>query len=266
MGQGDPHGRDHDRMSTGQARVALVTGAAQGIGLAVATALADKGFRIALADRNAAALRAAGAQLPAERQLLLDGDVRDAEWPSRLDAQIRAHWGPVSVLVNNAGVPSSKRDGLAASITALTDAEWSEVLDINLAGPFRMCRHFLPAMAAAGWGRVINMASLAGRTRSLVASSNYMASKAGLIALTRSIAAEFGPHGITANAIAPGLIETPMAALRPAGANQAVVAQIPVRRMGRVREIGAAAAYLASDDAGFVNGAVIDVNGGVFMG
>lgn len=265
MGEGRAHREGVAGMNP-SARIALVTGAAQGIGLAIAKALCEAGHRVALADRNAEALATAAASLPAGCVMRLEGDMRDTAAPARFDAEVRAGWGArVSILVNNAGVPSSKRNGLAAGLFELTDEEWAGVLDINLGGAFRMSRQFVRGMAEEGWGRVINIASMAGRTRSLIASSNYMASKAGLIALTRSIAAEFAPRGVTANAIAPGLIETPMAAERPAQANAEVVRQIPVRRMGRPGEIGAAARYLASDEAGFVNGAVIDVNGGVFM-
>lgn len=247
-------------------RIALVTGAAQGIGLSVARALATQGHRVVLADRNEQALKNAVSHFERGQCLPLTCDLQDPNTPERLQREVLEQWGEVAILVNNAGVPSSKRNGLAAGLLELSDQEWAEVIDINLSSAFRMSRQFVGAMGVAGWGRVINMASMAGRTRSLIASSNYMASKAGLIALTRSIAAEFGPRGVTANAIAPGLIETPMAALRPAEANRAVVSQIPVRRMGQPDEVGAAAAYLASDLAGFVNGSVIDVNGGVFMG
>lgn len=248
------------------ARTALVTGAAQGIGLAIAQALSVAGHRVVLADRNRAGLEAAARGFDGVRVMCIGGDLRDPATPAKWDDRIRDEWGPVDIVVNNAGIPSSKRNGLAAGLLDLTDEEWASVLDVNLGAAFRMCRQFVPAMAEQGWGRVINMASMAGRTRSLIASSNYMASKAGLIALTRSIAAEFGPRGLTANAIAPGLIETPMALLRPAQANQDVVRQIPVGRMGRSSEVGAAAAYLASEAAGFVNGTVIDINGGVYMG
>lgn len=264
MGQSDPYCQGNARVST--SRIALVTGAARGIGLAIARALAAAGHRVVLCDRDGAALEEASAGFVENTVMAMVADIGDLAAPRYLQSSIEKLWGPVTILVNNAGIPSSKRDGLAAGLQTLTDAEWNEVLDINLGAPFRLCRQFVGGMAEAGWGRVINMASMAGRTRSLIASSNYMASKAGVIALTRSIASEFGPCGVTANAIAPGLIATPMAALRPAAANEEVIRQIPLRRMGLASEVACAAAYLASDDAGFVNGAVLDINGGVFMG
>ena len=264
MGQRDSDRWSNDRVSA--PRIALVTGAGRGIGLAIAQALAAAGHRVVLCDRDSTVLDEACSSFADHTVMGLTADIRDPATPSYLQSHIESHWGAVSILVNNAGIPSSKRDGLAAGLQALTDDEWNDVLDTNLGASFRLCRQFIGNMVDMGWGRVINMASLAGRTRSLIASSNYMASKAGLIALTRSIASEFGPHGVTANAIAPGLIATPMAALRPASANEDVIRQIPVRRMGQPSEVACAAVYLASDAAGFVNGAVLDVNGGVFMG
>ncbi|MBU1357453.1 MAG: 3-oxoacyl-ACP reductase FabG [Gammaproteobacteria bacterium] len=252
-------------MSETTSRVALVTGAAQGIGRAIAHALGAEGHRVVWVDRNADAVESAVAGLDPSQHLSLVADLRDAQAPTQLQRAVNERWGDVSILVNCAGVPSSKRSGLAAGLLELSDAEWADVIDINLGSAFRMCRQFVGPMAEHGWGRVIQIASMAGRTRSIVASSNYMASKAGLIALTRSIAAEFGPRGVTANAIAPGLVRTPMAAERPAGANETVVAQIPVGRMGTPEEIGAASVYLSGELAGFVNGAVLDINGGVFM-
>lgn len=251
-------------MSGDQATV-LVTGAARGIGLAIAQSFAADGHRLVLVDRDEVALDGVVAQFDGARTLFLTADLSQADAPAKIARATEARFGVVSILVNNAGVPSSKRDGIAAGLLDLSDHEWSEVIEINLNAVFRMCRQFVPGMLAQGSGRIVNMASLAGRTRSLVASSNYMASKAALIALTRSIAAEFGPRGITANAVAPGLIATAMAAARPPDANAAVVAQIPVRRMGRPEEVAAAVRYLASRESGFVNGAVLDLNGGVFM-
>jgi 3-oxoacyl-[acyl-carrier protein] reductase len=246
-------------------RTALVTGAARGIGLATVRKLLDAGHRVAMADRDAEALAAAASQLPGDRVLALPADITAPDAPAAFERAIIARWAPVSILVNNAGLPSPKRNGRAAGFVETTDEEWCSIIAVNLTAVFRISRQFLPPMRAQRWGRVINIASLAGRGRTLVAGASYMASKAGVLALTRAIAAEFGPDGITANSIAPGLIDTSMAAGRPPEANAAVIQQIPVRRIGRPEEVGAAVAFLAGEDAGFINGAVIDVNGGVWM-
>lgn len=246
-------------------RTVLVTGAARGIGLAIAKKMLECGHRVAMIDRDDAALKTAAKVLPANRVLALAADVTDRETPATLDQAIRDRWEPVSILVNNAGVPSPKRNGRTAGFLELTDEEWSSVLDINLSAVFRLSRQFLPFMREQRWGRVVNIASLAGRGRTFIAGASYMASKAGVLAVTRAIANEFGRDGITANSIAPGLIDTSMAATRTAEANAAVVNQIPVRRIGHPEEVAAAAAFLAGEDVGFINGAVIDVNGGIWM-
>lgn len=246
-------------------RTALVTGAARGIGLATVRKLLDAGHRVAMADQDEESLAVAASTLPSECVLALPTDITALDAPATLERAILRHWSPVSILVNNAGIPSPKRDGRAAGFVETTDEEWSRVIAINLTAVFRMSRQFLPRMREQRWGRIINIASLAGRGRTLVAGASYMASKAGVLALTRAIAGEFGPEGITANSVAPGLIETSMAASRPDEANAAVIRQIPVRRIGRPGEVGAAVAFLAGEDAGFINGAVIDVNGGVWM-
>jgi 3-oxoacyl-[acyl-carrier protein] reductase len=246
-------------------RTVLVTGAARGIGLAIAKTMLECGHRVAMTDRDDATLKTAAQALPAKRVLALAADVTDSKAPATLDHAIRDRWEPVSILVNNAGVPSPKRNGRTAGFLELTDEEWSSVLDINLGAVFRLSRQFLPFMCEQRWGRVVNIASLAGRGRTFIAGASYMASKAGVLALTRAIANEFGRDGITANSIAPGLIDTSMAATRTAEANAAVVNQIPVRRIGRPEEVAAAAAFLAGEDVGFINGAVIDVNGGIWM-
>jgi len=246
-------------------RTALVTGAARGIGRATAQKLASCGYLVAMADRDDAALKAAAKSMPAERVLALSADVTDPEAPANLDRAIRERWAPVSILVNNAGVPSPKRNGRPAGLLETTGDEWSSVLEINLTSMFRMSRQFLPFMREQRWGRIVNLASLAGRGRTFVAGPVYMVSKAGVLALTRAIANEFGCDGIVANSIAPGLIDTSMAAARPAEANASVIQQIPVRRIGRPEEVAAAVAFLAGEDVGFINGAVIDVNGGIWM-
>jgi 3-oxoacyl-[acyl-carrier protein] reductase len=246
-------------------RTVLVTGAARGIGLAIAKKMIDCGHRVVMTDRDHAALQIAAQKFPAQSVLALTADVTDGGAPAMLDRAIRGRWEPVAILVNNAGVPSPKRDGRTAGFLELTDEEWSSVLDVNLGAVFRLSRQFLPFMREQRWGRVVNIASLAGRGRTFIAGACYMASKAGVLALTRAIANEFGRDGITANSIAPGLIDTSMAASRTAEANAAVINQIPVRRIGRPEEIAAAAAFLAGEDVGFINGAVIDVNGGIWM-
>lgn len=246
-------------------RTVLVTGAARGIGLAITQKLVEFGHRVALADRDGSALTAAAQKLPAKQVLAVPTDITDTDAPELLDRAIRERWEPVSILVNNAGVPSPKRNGRAAGFLEHTEKEWSSVLEVNLTAVFRLCRKFLPFMCEQHWGRVVNIASLAGRGRTFVAGPSYMASKAGVIALTRAIANEFGPHGITANTIAPGLIDTSMAAALSPEAKANVVQQIPVRRIGRPDEVAAAAAFLTGEDVGFINGAVIDINGGIWM-
>ena len=246
-------------------RTVLVTGAARGIGLAIALKLVESGYHVVLVDRDGSALTAAAQALPAERVLALTADITDKDAPEALDRAIRERWDPVSILINNAGVPSPKRNRRAAGILELTEKEWHSVLDVNLTAVFRMSQKFLPFMYEQHWGRVVNIASLAGRGRSFIAGPSYVAAKAGVIGLTRAIAAEFGPHGITANSIAPGLIDTSMTAARSPESNANLVTQIPVGRMGRPDEIAAAASFLIGEDVGFINGAVIDVNGGVWM-
>src|SRR5262245_17625699 len=135
-------------------RIVLVTGAANGIGLAVARSFLESGYFVALVDRDAEALQRVAPELPRERALLLTADLRDAEAPDRLAREVAGKWGAASILVNNAGIPSSKRQGLAAGLLQLTDEEWSQVLDVNLGAAFRMCRAFVPGMLAQGWGRV----------------------------------------------------------------------------------------------------------------
>lgn len=246
-------------------RVALVTGAARGIGAAIAEQLAREGMQVILADildeveSTAAALTARGHAVSAARVDL--GDLPSVE-PFIAD-QIRRH-GRLDVVVNNAGI-SPKHDGKRAPIDKTPLEEWRQVIDINLTACFLIVKASLPAMKANRWGRIINMASQAGRTKSQVAGSHYAASKAGLIGFTRTLAGEVGPFGITANCIAPGRIDTPMASEAGSEVNERYVSTIPVGRIGSPADIAAAVSYLASDNAGFVTGVCLDLNGGHFM-
>jgi 3-oxoacyl-[acyl-carrier protein] reductase len=244
-----------------QGRIALVTGAAQGIGRAIALELARAGATLALADINevklaqvAAEIEAAGGQAAAFRI-----DVSNEE---SIDAGAKAvleRFGKVEILVNNAGIT---RDGL---MLRMKRADWDLVLDINLTGAFLLTQALLSPMLRNRWGRIVNMASVVGRAGQ-AGQVNYAASKAGLIGLTRSMAREFASRGITVNAVAPGFIETPMTAVLTEEQSAAMLAQIPLGRRGTDLDIAHAVRFLASDDASYITGHVLDVNGGMFMG
>lgn len=246
-------------------RVALVTGAARGIGLAACRALLAGGHHVVMVDRDPI-----DAEAVVDRQYLpaataARADVTDMEGICRIKTRIESGIGPVSILVNNAGISPKRPDGTSRGILDLTDDEWARVMDVNLASAMRLSRLFLPGMQRQHFGRIVNVSSLAGRSRSVVAGPSYMASKAGLIGLTRAIASEMGPFGITANCVAPGRILTEMAKQAGEEVNRRYAEQIPVRRLGTPEEVGAAVAFLCCEQAGFINGAVIDINGGFYM-
>ena len=246
-------------------RTALVTGAARGIGLATAEALFAAGHRVAMVDRDGDAVRSAASKLPSERVLALAQDIASLDAGKSLDQAVRKRWEPVTILVNNAGIPSPRRDGRTAGLLEMTIEEWNAVLEINLSAALRLCRAFIPFMRERRWGRVVNVSSLAGRSRTYISGVSYMAAKAGLLALARSIAGEFGRDGITANCVAPGYIDTAMAALHGEEKNVEIAKNIPLGRAGTAQEVAAAIAFLASEEAGYMTGSVIDVNGGIFM-
>jgi len=246
-------------------RVALVTGAARGIGLAAATALASE-FTVVLLDRDetvtqqAANLTQLGSDaLAIVADLATPGELRDAA--RRLDEEL----GGCDVLVNNAGI-HPKPAGRITPLDAIGLDEWELVLRINLTAPFLLCQRVLVGMKERGWGRIVNLASRAGRTYSERAGAHYSASTAGIIGLTRKIAGDYAAFGITANCVAPGQISTPMARASRSDVLAAAARQTPVGRLGTEAEVAAAIRYLASNEAGFVTGAVLDVNGGAFMG
>ena len=237
-------------------RVAFVTGSGQGLGAAIARGLAQAGARVAVADIDQANAQAVAAEV---NGLALPLDVRDEQCFSDCFAQAVAHFGAVDILVNNAArTPTT-------SLWDITPAEWDDVLAINLRGSFFGCRIAGRHMRARGAGRIVNLASLAGQQVSSATGVHYAASKAGLLALTRSFAQELAPHGVTVNALAPAAIDSPALAALPPERQQALKAGIPLGRFGLADEVAAAAVYLASPAAAFMTGATLDLNGGRFM-
>ncbi len=244
-------------------KVALVTGGSRGLGRAIALALAGQGADLAInyrGDAEAAAAVAAEAHGMGRRASVIQGDTSAGR--EGCEAIVKAaldEYGKIDVLVNNAGIT---RDNLLMRMDA---EEWDSVLDTNLSGPFWMTRAVARPMVKARSGRIINMSSAAGRMGN-PGQANYAAAKAGLIGLTKTTARELASRGITCNALAPGLIETDLTAGMPAAATEAIRSLTPMGYVGSVADVAAAAVYLASDEARYVTGQVLGIDGGMVMG
>ena len=253
-------------MTSHAGRVALVTGAGRGIGQALADALAAAGARVAYLDHDPALAEAAaqGARAKGWTALARAADVADYEAVGSAVQAVEAELGPVDILVNNAGI-SPKTDGRKASVWEMDPAEWHHVLDVNLTGAFNATRALAPGMRGRGYGRVVSMSSVAGRTYCDFVGVHYAATKAALIGFTKHLAGELGPHGVTVNALAPGRIDTPLARGVAPEVNEGVRLATPVQRLGSPQDVAAACLFLTSDDASFVTGQVLDVSGGWLM-
>ncbi|HEX2545225.1 MAG TPA: SDR family NAD(P)-dependent oxidoreductase [Ramlibacter sp.] len=246
-------------------RSALVTGAAGGIGLATARLLASRGVRVLLADRSDTVIDAA-------RSLREQGadaghfvvDLEQEQGVLALAAHAKDAFGGCDILVNNAGI-NPKLEGGGYPLERIDLALWNKVMAVNVTAPFLLSRELLPGMRQQGWGRVINVASRAGRAYIPGVSVFYSAGKSALIGMTRQLAGDHAQHGITLNCVAPGPVQTPLALQSTAEVRAKVTAAIPARRSGTAEEVAAAIDFLASDAAGYVCGACIDVNGGGFM-
>lgn len=248
-------------MST--ARTAIVTGAAQGIGAGIARSLLDVGTRVVAMDTDDAALQQLSDELGGGL-VTVSGDVASPHAWTEVVATAHEHFGPVHVLVNNAGI-SPKKDGRRVPSEQLELEEWDHVIAVNLTSVFLGCRATVPDMAEQGWGRIVNISSTAAQQGARLAGLHYGASKAGVIGMTKTLAWEFGGAGITVNAVAPGRILTPMAEQVADDVNEQMLAAIPVGRLGEPSDIGAAVRYLASEEAGFVTGVTLSVNGGAYI-
>lgn len=241
-------------------KTALVTGASQGIGRACALALAKMGARIALAARNEANLDAVASEIAAAggqaKSFVMDVS-EEVSIQATAKAAI-AHFGSVEILVNNAGIT---RDTL---LLRMKRADWEAVMTTNLTGAFLLTQALLNPMLRARWGRIINITSVVGRTGQ-AGQANYAASKAGLIGFTKSMARELASRSVTVNAVAPGFIETAMTAALDQKQRDAMLTHIPLGRPGSEQDVAHAVTFLASPQASYITGHVLDVNGGLFM-
>jgi 3-oxoacyl-[acyl-carrier protein] reductase len=242
-------------------RIALVTGASQGIGRACALALAKAGATVALAARNVEKLEAVAAEIVAAggQAKAYALDVSSEESIKAGAKAVIADLGKIDILVNNAGIT---KDGLALRMKLV---DFEDVLRTNLTGAFVLTQAVISSMMKGRWGRVINITSVVGETGA-AGQANYAASKAGMIGLTKSLAREFASRSITVNAIAPGFIQTAMTDELTDAQKAAILAQIPLARYGMDADIAAAVGFLASDAAGYITGHTLDVNGGMYMG
>ncbi len=238
-------------------RAALVTGATGGIGSAIARALHAQGARVALTGRRNEDLNGLAAEL-GERSLALPADLSDPAAPSALVERVEAEFGALDVLVNNAGLT---RDRLALR---MDDKDWNDVLELDLSAPFRLARASLRGMMKRRSGRIVSIASIVAVTGN-PGQANYAAAKAGLIGMSKALAQEVAPRGVTVNVVAPGFVRTAMTDALSESQKAALMDRIPLNRMGSADDVAAAVSYLASDEAGWVTGATIHVNGGMAM-
>ncbi|OVE76947.1 3-oxoacyl-[acyl-carrier-protein] reductase [bacterium F11] len=242
-------------------KVSIITGGAQGIGRSIAETFAGEGSQLALFDVIEDGVKQTAKEISEKFKIKAEGYKADVTKFDEIDAGFKGvvdSFGKIDVLVNNAGIT---KDNLALR---MSDAEWDAVLAVNLKGPFNCTKAAFSSMRKAGGGRIINIASIVGLMGN-AGQANYSASKGGLISLTKTCAREFAKKKILVNAIAPGFIKTAMTDKLPDDVKQALAAQIPLVRLGEAQDVANAALFLASDDAAYITGQVLSVNGGMYM-
>jgi len=243
-------------------KVAVVTGAAQGIGKAIALGLAKQGADLVLADLDVEKVKSVADQIAAEtgrQAMAIKTDVGDQRSVQAMVDQATEKFGQIDILVNNAGII---RRG---SLETMTDQDWHDVVRTNLTGVYYCCRAIVPIMKGQGSGKIVNISSVAAKTGDITSSPGYGPSKAAIDCLTKSLARELAPYGINVNAVAPHAIETEMSAEWSDEKRKKVVSAIPLGRMGQPEEVAELVAFLASDKASFITGEIVDVNGGFLM-
>jgi 3-oxoacyl-[acyl-carrier protein] reductase len=251
-------------------QVAVITGASRGIGLATAKTMAAAGANVVLVSRGAGELEEAAQQIGGAhgQAWAAPADVSNWNEVEKLFNQVAQRYGRVDILVNNAGIPASQ-----LPLVEMDEACWQRTIDIHLKGAFLCCRHALPSMLKAGYGRIINISSLVAMAGYMlafppgeVAGAEYAAAKAGLIGLTKALAYEVSPKGITVNAVCPGPIETKMQSRRDQKMHDYIASRTLVGKFGKPEDIAEAILFLARPDSGFVTGEILNVNGGGWMG
>jgi len=238
---------------------AVVTGGARGIGRAIATVLAARGAAVAVWDLNAEGaeqtvdmIRQAGG-----KAIAVAGDAANADAIAASAARTREKLGAITILVNNAGISSY------VPFTSLSEEVWDRIIGVNLKGPFLVTKEFVPGMLEAGWGRIVNISSSSAQTGA-PSMAHYAASKGGVIGFTKALAIEFADKGITVNHVPPGFVDTPLVREGPINV-EAVAQQMPMKRAGQPNDIAHAVAYLVSEEAGYVTGQTLSVNGGRYL-
>ena len=239
-------------------KTALVTGATGGIGAAIAKVLHKAGATVAISGTRANVLEELKAELGGERVHVLPCNLSDAAAVEKLVPEAEAAMGSLDILVNNAGIT---KDGLAMR---MKDEDWSSVIDVNLTASFRLARAAMRGMMKKRWGRIVNITSVVG-VMGNPGQANYVASKAGVIGLTKSLAQELAARNVTVNAVAPGFIATPMTDVLNDKQKEAILGRVPAGKLGSPEDVAAAVLYLASDEAGYVTGQTLHVNGGMAM-
>ena len=239
-------------------KTALVTGATGGIGAAIARALHKAGATVAISGTRAQVLEDLKAELGGERVVVLACNLSDATAVEKLVPEAEAAMGGLDILVNNAGIT---KDGLAMR---MKDEDWASVIDVNLTASFRLARAAMRGMMKKRWGRIVNITSVVGVTGN-PGQANYVASKAGVIGLTKSLAQELAARNVTVNAVAPGFIATPMTDVLNDKQKEMILGRVPAGKLGTPDDIAAAVLYLASDEANYVTGQTLHVNGGMAM-